>query len=311
MTPTLPLLPPPPEGELRKAVSTDRWSRVARAIARRHGLEGEFEPYASGSDLVCRVGDAVVKLTTPRWASELGVQRTLQAHLSGRLPFAVPDVLAEGELEGWPYLVMRRLTAPSLALVWPRLATRARLRLAARLGAATAALHAVPPPALPGPSWASFRRGLRADLGGRYRSRGLDPAWVAQLEPFVRAVEPFPACGLVLLHTELLGEHVLLREGARGWDVAGLIDLADGRAGSAEYDFVAPVEFVFRGQPGCLRAFLQGYGYPAEALGLHTQRRLLAWGLLHRYGSVRRMLDAAGEPRPTSLEQLARRVYAL
>ena len=311
MTPTLPLLPPAPEGELREAVSPVRWSRVARAIARRHGLEGEFEPYASGSDVGCRVGDAGGKLTTPQWVGELGVQRALQDHLSGRLPFAVPEVLAEGELEGWPYLIMQRLTAPSLAQVWPQLGGRERLRLAARLGAATAALHAVPPPALPGPSWASFRRGLREGLASRYRERGLDPTWAAQLEPFVRAVEPFPACGLVLLHTELLGEHVLVEDGPRGWDVAGLIDLADGRAGSAEYDFVAPVEFVFRGQPGCLRAFLQGYGYPAEALGLHTQRRLLAWGLLHRYGSVGRMLAVAGQPAPSSLEQVARRVYAL
>lgn len=305
------LLPAIQNTEVRDAVSPELWRRVAGQIAARHGLRGVPEPYPTGSDLVCRVGEAVIKLTTPGWAHQLEVEGALQRHLAGRLPYAVPALLAEGSFEGWPYLVMSRLSGAPLGQVWEELDARARLRLAARLGEATAALHAVEAPQLPGPSWGGFRRRLRLDLEARYLARGLAPEWAAQLEPFVRSVEPFPGCGLVLLHTELLGEHVLLRETPRGWDVDGLIDLADGRAGDAEYDFVAPVEFVFKGQRGCLRAFIEGYGYPAESLGAATQRRLCAWGLLHRYGSVRRMLDAVGPPAPETLDQLALRLYAL
>jgi len=65
----------------------------------------------------------------------------------------------------------------------------------------------------------------------------------------------------VLLHTELLDEHVLVEERGGRYELSGLIDFADGRVGPAEYDFPAPVEFLFRGQPGLLGFFLRAYGY--------------------------------------------------
>ena len=42
-----------------------------------------------------------------------------------------------------------------------------------------------------------------------------------------------------------------------------LLDFADSRLGAVEYEFAAPVEFLFRGEPGVLRAFLVGYGADA------------------------------------------------
>ncbi|MEZ6186926.1 MAG: aminoglycoside 3'-phosphotransferase/choline kinase family protein [Planctomycetota bacterium] len=307
MTPLLPRV----GDDARHAVSPELWSQVAREIAARHGLRGDPEPYPTGSDLVCRVGDRVLKLSTPAWATQIEAEARCLEALHGRLPCAVPELEARGTFEGWPYLVMRRLPGLSLARVWPELDDRERVRLAGRLGAATAALHAAPIPDLGLPRWGETLSELRTGLVERQRRRGVSEAWLAQLEPFVRRVEPLPACGLVFLHTELLGEHVLLEDTPRGWDVSGLIDFGDARAGAAEYDMVAPVEFVFRGQPGCLRGFLQGYGYPAEALGLELRRRLLTWGLLHRFGSLPRMLAAAGDPAPRALEDLLQRLYAL
>ena len=101
------------------------------------------------------------------------------------------------------------------------------------------------------------------------------------------------------------------RDGA--WQLSGLIDFADGRVGPAEYDFPAVVEFVLRGERGLLPAFLLGYGGYGDCDRrdpVRSAERLLAWGLCHRYGRLRRMLSAvSGEAR--DLGQLAERLYAV
>jgi len=302
----------PPGPSVRGALPPAGWDRVIRTIAARHGL-GDITPapYESGSDVVFRLGDRVLKLSAPCWADEIENEARLCAHLEGRLPFETPSPLAHGAFEGWPYVIVSRLEGVAMADVWPGLTTAERLDLAARVGEAAAALHAVPPPQEAGEDWPAFFSRMRDQLVATHRARGASEVWIERVEPFVRAVEPLPEREPVTLHTELLGEHVLLRESSDGWRVAGMIDLADGRAGHPEYDWAAPVMFVFKGQPGCLRALLSAYGYPDAALNEATSRRLLAWGLLHRFTSLPRMLSAVGAPAPVDLDALARRLYTL
>ena len=115
----------------------------------------------------------------------------------------------------------------------------------------------------------------------------------------------------VPLHTELLDQHVLVSERGGRPVPSALIDFADARLGPAEYEFAAPVEFVFRGEPGLLAAYLRAYGERGSALGPARSERMLAWALCHRHGSLARMLAAVAPAAPRSLPELAARLYGV
>lgn len=90
-----------------------------------------------------------------------------------------------------------------------------------------------------------------------------------------------------------------------------MIDFADARVGHPDYEWPAAVEFVFRGAPGCLRALLEGYGWSGDVIDGMDVRRLAVWSLWHRFGRLKRAVDAVGEPVPMGWGEWAGRSYGL
>ena len=70
--------------------------------------------------------------------------------VDGALPVAAPRVCATGEWDGWGYLLMSRLSGVPLDVAWPDVPQQDRATLAGQVGELLAALHRVPPPAIPG-----------------------------------------------------------------------------------------------------------------------------------------------------------------
>lgn len=295
-------------GRSLRAHATDAdWRHGVTAIAARHGLPAATAtPFASGSDVVWGVDDVVVKLTAPRWADEMAAEAAFLDGLDGRLPVATPGLVAHGTLEGWPYVVMTRVAGVAIGRVWPTLDAAARRDLATRIGETTRALHTTHVPGLPddrldATAWIAA---CRASLATRHTT-ATAPHLVAEVEAFVDA-HLGSGAPEVPLHTELLHEHLLVDpEGRR---VVGLIDFADSRVGPVPYELPALADFVFRGEPGLFDAFLDGYGWDEGRWQDGFAERVTAWGLLHRFGSLERMLGVVGAPTPTSLTDLAHRL---
>ena len=191
--------------------------------------------------------------------------------------------------------------------VWPTLDHAARIQMAADVGTMMAQLHAVEPPTGRAAAWPAFLEQRRAVMDERMAKQGVDDRWRSEVLNFVDTT-PRPERPLVCLHTELLGFHILLEPGDR-FRPAALIDLADAEVGHPDYDVPALVEFVFKGEAGCLDACLGAYGWSDSERGLEGSRRLAAWSLLHRFASVPRMIEAVGDPAPATLEELVERLF--
>lgn len=294
----------------REAAPADQFRRAVEAIAARHDLARPDEAmFPSGSDVVWGAGPAVIKLTAPAFGAELATEAAVLRHVEDRLPFATPEVLAEGELSGWPYLVMSRLTAGQpVSDVWPELNDDGRRGVAAAIGRAAAALHALPTPRLPDTPWMDFAEALRADAPTRMAARGVHPSWIEALPARLAPLDLRPRRP-VLLHTELLPEHVRVAPDAElGWQVVGMLDFADARVGHPDYEWAGAIEFIFRGAPGCLRACLEAYGEADP--GPERAAALCAWGPLHRFGDLERAA-AAVEAEPGDWDGLIARLYDL
>ena len=123
-------------------------------------------------------------------------------------------------------------------------------------------------------------------------------------------VLPLPLRPPVLLHTEVMSQHLLVTQTASGWRLSGLIDFEPAMRGDREYEFAAVGVFVAEGDARFLTRTLTAYGYGREELGPELRRRLLAWGILHRYSHLPGWLQRLPEPAEPTLSALADRWFA-
>ena len=279
------------------------------AIAQRHGARHDApRRFDSGSLPVYALdgGATVLKLYPPHERGHAEVEARALAFVEGRLPIATPRVLATGVQDGWPYLLMSHLAGRRLVEAWPGLTATDRDRIADALGAALAALHDLdiaPLQDLP-PAWDGFVAAQRRRAVRQQRERGLAPGWLAQVEPFLDAWAPPAPARRVLLHTELMREHLMVdATGA----LFGLFDFEPAMVGDPAYDFASVGLFVSCGDRRLLHRTLRAYGEPGGAGGAVDTHpcRLMAHALLHRYSNLRWYLQRLPVPGATTLEQLA------
>jgi len=309
MTTLLPALTPSEYALARPR--TELWLPAVEALARRHGLAGAPARFDDGSVPVFAVGERrVVKLYPPHVAGDCAVERAALLRVEGRIGVATPSVVAEGELDGWPYLVLTRLPGVAIDRAWGAIPPADRRRLAAEAGAAVARMHALPVDDLAALAldWPAFFERQVAGCVARQRSVGVGEPWLAAIPGYLRSARA--AFGApprrALLHTELGPGHLFVAERGGRWELAGLIDFAEAFAGDPEYDLVAAGIFVTRGAPGLLREFLLAYGMAEHALGPALATRLTAYALLHRYSRLGWYLDVLRTPASvTTFEELA------
>lgn len=290
------------------------------AICARHRghVRGEMgvNRFSDGSLPVYAVGDNhVVKLYPPCYADESDTESAALVALAGRLPVATPELVARGELDGWRYLFMTRLPGDSLAIRWADLSPADRLSLAASLGECLAAMHGLDASdvAVPRPDWSGFVAEQLAGCAERQRAGGLNESWTAQIPGFLSSVDLATSSPTVLLHTEVMREHLLVAADSSGrLRLSGLFDFEPAMVGAADYELASVGLFVTCGDAALLRALLRGYGRRDDELGRPLQRRLMAYALLHRYSNLSWYLERI-PPRPgvATIEDLAAQWWAL
>jgi hygromycin-B 7''-O-kinase len=265
--------------------------------------------YPSGSRPVYAAGDLVLKLFPPvtGWPDQRVEARVLAA-AAGQLPVPTPRVHASGKHDGWGYLLMSRLPGVPLDTAWDQVPAAGRDRLARQLGESLAALHRLPPPQVndwqPG-DWPAFVAGQRAQCVSEQRALGLPALWADQLPGFLDGVA-LPARPPVLLHTEVMRQHLLVTEDREGaWRLSGLIDFEPAMRGDREYEFVGVGAFVAEGDARFLGQTLTSYGYQPDQLGPDLRRRLLALAILHRYSNLSWWMQRLPEPARPTLDALA------
>ena len=270
--------------------------------------------YAAGSRPVYAAGDLVLKLFPPVAAwPRYRVEAEVLAAVQGRLPVPAPRVHAAGEYDGWGYVLMSRLPGVPLDTVWDQLPAADRDRLADQLGETIAVLHQMPPPTITDwwpADWPAFVARQRARCVSEQRDLGLPALWADQIPGYLDAIA-LPSGPPVLLHTEIMREHLLVAENReRTWRLCGLIDFEPAMPGEREYEFVAAGVFLAQGDGRFLARTLTAYGYHPDQLGPDLRRRLLAWGILHRYSNLRWWMRRLPEPSQPTLEALADRWFA-
>jgi len=214
-------------------------------------------------------------------------ERGALAQLAGRLRIPIPAIVAQGERDGWPYLVITRLEGRLGSDVWASLPEDQKERVLREIGAVIAEVQAAPLGALATlePRWDAFMREQMQGCRARHERLGLAPKFLAGFDDLLRdAAELIPMdAPPVILTGEYIPENFLLACHDGQWSLAGLFDFGDGRTGLHDYDLLGPSAFMAAGRSGRVRSLLEGFGYERTDMTFELKRRLMALMLLHRH----------------------------
>jgi hygromycin-B 7''-O-kinase len=292
------------------------WLPAVRDIAKGDALPHDaIEPFANGTNLVVALGPSLVlKLFPPPLEHQFRSERAALTVLAGRLDFAIPKIVAEGERGGWSYLAMTRLRGMSGKEAWPLLAESDKALLLAELGEAISQVQSVSagPLAHLEPHWPDFIPRQIEGCRARHERFGLAPKLLSGLDALLeeaRTIIPLDP-QLVILTGEYVPENLLLTHDADRWRLSGIIDFGDVMTGFREYDLLGPSVFMSVGVPGRVQALIRGFGYAKAEIDERLTRRLLALMFLHRFSDPRRHIAIEGwEERVGSLSELGRLLW--
>jgi hygromycin-B 7''-O-kinase len=293
------------------------WLPAMRAICQRHSLDAsrlEFAP--PGTHVVFKIGGLYLKLFAPLWPGDFASERLVLDRLSeGRdLPVPIPHLVAEGEVEGWPYLVMTAVEGVPLCQVWDGMDATDRERVAVRCGELMAALHTVSTDGLEAIAvdWPAFVEGQKRECIDGIGRAGLDKRWTREVRDFFAGLPSLfePGFEPVLLSADITDEHILVGQHKGHWEVTGYIDFGDAMLGHPHYEFAAPGCCITRSSLRLQRAMLLAYGYAEEQLGADLARRLMAYTLIHKFINVPELLKLLGLPGAARLEDIQEGLWA-
>lgn len=297
-------------------IDTSRSLPAAIDIARSHGLTCTTPHlFATGSNLVVALDDRLIlKVFPPLLRRQFVSERAALAALRGRLSVAIPELVVEGERDGWPYLVITRLAGVLGKEAWPRLVEAQKEHILLQLGAAIAEVQRVPlgPLAGIGPRWDVLMREQIAGCRARHARLGLSQKFLDDLDNLVHdaaALIPMDQQA-VILTGEYVPENLLLDVGDDDCRLAGVIDFGDVMTGWREYDLMGPCAFMAAGHPRRMRSLFDGYGFSRTDITFELKRRLMALMMLHRFSDpIRHLCIADWQDKADDFEELQELIW--
>jgi hygromycin-B 7''-O-kinase len=303
------------EGYRRIYRDADIWLPTMRAICQRHGLDADRLEFAPpGTHVVFRVEGLYLKLFSPLWGEDFIPERLVLRRLFGRPDLPVPQLVAEGAIEDWPYIIVTAVEGAPLYEVWGSMDTSNREHIAACCGELMASLHSTPTEGLEAIAvdWPAFVERQIQDCIDHLTHADIGERWKRSVLEFLDDLPPLfePGFRPILLSADATDEHLLVSERDGRWELTGFIDFGDAMLGHPYYDFVAPGVCITRGLPELQRTMLLAYGYAEDQLDATLARQLMAYTLIHRFLNMTDLLDLFGPQRPTDFDALRKALWS-
>jgi hygromycin-B 7''-O-kinase len=154
-----------------------RWLPVAIDIADSHGLSiAAPHVFSTGTNLVVGLDERLIlKIFPPMLRAQFVSERGSLSQLRGRLRVPIPEIVHEGERDGWPYLIITRLQGVLGADAWASVPEQDKAPVLGEIGETIAEVQRVPPGALLAiePRWDAFMRGQIEGCRARHARLGL------------------------------------------------------------------------------------------------------------------------------------------
>ncbi|MBP6016022.1 MAG: aminoglycoside phosphotransferase family protein [Candidatus Promineofilum sp.] len=229
----------------------------------------------------------------------------------------IPTLLAAGAIRDrieWPYLILDYVRGEAWRDCSQRLRTDEQIAILKELGGIIRVVHATSLPLgaawpLPGAWQLLVDARLPRVADELRRQTALSSHVVREIEQLLLSTEwsAFQPC---LCHADLTEDHLLLRQDAGKWQIAGLIDWADVEVAPPLYDWVTLWFSLCRRRRDLFAAFLAGYEGPQSTE--ITAGQMVAFTFLHRFGAgiLNEVLSLAEQREINNLKGLEQRLFS-
>jgi len=289
------------------------WRWFAETICRRHNLSFRNLERSNGTEhIVFFVDDAfVIKIYTP-FRGGFRREKAGLEFARNKTSLILPEILFEGEIENFKYLVLSRLEGVLMTReIWLGLETRKQIEVVSQLADGLKELHSRDARAIDF-DWRKFIGHQAATVIERQKASGASLEWLERLPDYLAENLPLlpQDSGDVFLHGDVHFGNLRLLEAGGKWQISGLFDFADSLKGFREYDFVAVGVLMIQGQSELQREFFRAYGYAENEIGEILRRRLMLLTILYECSSLRRYaLRLKPEAMDLTLNELERAIW--
>jgi hygromycin-B 7''-O-kinase len=293
----------------------DVWKPAISYLSKLHGLKGEIQRGVLGSHVVYRVGDRWIKLMAPIYRKDMPFEISGLKAVYGNLSVPTPEILVEGDLDGWAYVVLSHIEGDAIRNVWPAISADQRVQLTRHMAQILLEIRACKPDStIKGRfDWNSFINEQYSKCEILQKRKKVPDSWFKTVANFLGkfSVSEFECDSPVFIHADLTYDHFLVTLEPEV-KISGIIDMADCQVGHFEYELATPSTFILKDQRELLRNFFLGCGYCPSVLNHKFSEKLMAWALLHRYFNMASFLkDEMNKVTPGDFESLAQLVYPL
>ncbi len=291
------------------------WEPAIAHLMKQHGLTGIPERGVRGSHIVYRVGSAWIKLMAPLFAKDMAFELAGLECAKNRISVPIPEILAQGIMEEWPYVILSHLEGERIGDVFFQLAPEDQLDLAEQIAEVTKSIHGVEANQIVAGrgDWSAFIRERLYGFEAHHKNKNLHEKWLSELPSFMAKFreEEFLSKRPIFMHADLTWDHFLVSQSGVRWNITGIIDFADCRLGHPEYEMVASIAFLFKGNRQAMRNYVTAMSI-SSTLDERLSEKLLAWTVLHFFSDLNTYFSRELEEVPVGdFSSLARRVYPM
>ncbi|HLM00550.1 MAG TPA: aminoglycoside phosphotransferase family protein [Pyrinomonadaceae bacterium] len=299
--------------DFERHFSADFWHDFAVAICRRHNLSFQNLERTNGTEHIVFFADdaLVIKIYTP-FRGGFHREKAGLEFARNKTSLTVPEILFEGEIENFNYLVLTRLEGVLMTReIWLKLETRKQIEVVRQLSIGLKELHARDAGTI-NFDWRKFVERQAAAVVDRQKANGANPEWLERLPGYLEESLPLLPAGSadVFLHGDVHFGNLRLLETRGKWRISGLFDFADSLRGFHEYDFLAVGVLMIQGQGELQREFFRAYGYGDGEINEILRRRLMLLTVLYECSNLRKYaLRLRPEAVDLSLDELERAIW--
>jgi len=290
------------------------WLKAAEDICQRHLIIYHSLHRADGSEHIVFLVDErfVIKIYTP-FRNGFRREKIALEFVQGKTSLPLPEILFEGEIETFNYLVLTQHAGVTMTReIWRGLETRKQVAVLAQLADGLKQLHSHRAEAISF-DWHKFIEWQAATVIERQKSNGVNSQVLARLPDYLKESLPLLPQNIapVFLHGDVHFGNLRLLETDGNWRISGLFDFADSLSGFHEYDFLAVGVLMIQGQGELQREFFRAYGYKENEIDETTRRRLMLLTILYETADLRRYaLRLKPEAVDYTLDELERAIWA-
>ncbi|MDR3502807.1 MAG: aminoglycoside 3'-phosphotransferase/choline kinase family protein [Legionella sp.] len=289
---------------------------VVRTILVQHNLPlKSLRPFSEGTNIVFSYDNKlVIKLFPPVHQDQFESERLILKALEGKLSVKTPALKYEGELAGWPYLIMTQLDGTLLETLWHKLDQNNKLVIMQELGSLIKEVHSLPTQGLESIDchWKLFIENQIMGCIENHKVKNLSTSLLQQIPSYIDLVKEsiLNIEQPVILTGEYTPMNFLVTNIDGIWHIAGLIDFGDAMLGHYKYDLLGPGAFLIQGNTELLKTFLSAYGFLPKELNDDLSQQLTALMLLHKYSNLDIQVRIADwKDKASSLKELEKLVW--